>query len=206
MIARLHAMYQRSRKVLVYICIIFLAASIASGVMTVIFVMHVTVEELVLSGAYVCTIHYEGNALLLGSSRWILVIGWEVFMLCLALWIVVKHFRELRRLSAGGIIEDCFTVLIKSHVGYFASVFALSCFEIGYLSPALSANQYSLETQVYLGFSRVFLLAQMFLLGPRLILSVRKYNAKLVGDTDVGITMTSIAFQELVHVSTSSSV
>ncbi|KAG2338087.1 hypothetical protein BDR05DRAFT_728970 [Suillus weaverae] len=120
MIARLHAMYQRSRKVLVYTCIIFLAASIASGVMTVIFVMHVSVEELVLSGAYVCAIHYEGNALLLGSSRWILIIGWEVFMLCLALWIVVKHFRELRRLSAGGVIEDCFTVLIKSHLGYFA--------------------------------------------------------------------------------------
>ncbi|KAG2338080.1 hypothetical protein BDR05DRAFT_969524 [Suillus weaverae] len=200
-------MYQRSRKVLIYICIVFLAGSITGGVITVIFVMHVSVEELVLSDAYYeCAIYYEGNALLLGSSRWILVTLWEVFMLCLAVWIVVKHFRELRQSSTGGLIGDCFTVLIKSHMGYFASVFALSCFEIGYLSPTLSADRYSLETRIYLGFCEIFLFAQMFLLGPRLILSVRKYHAKLVDDSDVGITMTSIAFQERVHVSTSSSV
>jgi len=36
----------------------------------------------------------------------------------------------------------------------------------------------------------------MFVLGPRLILSVRECNAKLVANSDETITMTSIVFQE----------
>jgi hypothetical protein len=48
--------------------------------------------------------------------------------------------------------------------------------------------------------------AQSFVLGPRLILGIREYHAKLVVDSDAATGMTSIAFQERVHVSTSSDV
>lgn len=41
--------------------------------------------------------------------------------------------------------------------------------------------------------------AQMFVLGPRLILSVRKFHAKLVADSDAGIGMTTIEFQAGPH-------
>jgi len=51
---------------------------------------------------------------------WILVTVWEVLALSLAVWIAVKHFRELRRHSTSGIIGDCFTVLMQTHVSYFA--------------------------------------------------------------------------------------
>jgi hypothetical protein len=40
--------------------------------------------------------------------------------MCLAVWIAVKHFRELRQHSTGGIIVDCFMVLMQTHVSYFA--------------------------------------------------------------------------------------
>jgi len=43
---------------------------------------------------------------------------------------------------------------------------------------------------------------QMFVLGPRLILSIRDYQAKLVANSDEGTAMTTIAFQERVQVST----
>jgi hypothetical protein len=36
----------------------------------------------------------------------------------------------------------------------------------------------------------------MFVLGPRLILGVREYNAKLVVDSDEGTAMATIAFRE----------
>jgi hypothetical protein len=36
---------------------------------------------------------------------------------------------------------------------------------------------------------------QMFVLGPRLILSVREYHAKLVTRSDEGTRMTSLYFQ-----------
>jgi hypothetical protein len=48
-------------------------------------------------------------------------------------------------------------------------------------------------------------LVQMFVLGPRLILSVREYDAKLRVVED-GTVITTIAFQERIQVSTSSSV
>ena len=38
----------------------------------------------------------------------------------------------------------------------------------------------------------------MFVLGPRLILSIRDYQAKLVANSDEGTAMTTIAFQEQV--------
>ena len=47
---------------------------------------------------------------------------------------------------------------------------------------------------------------QMFVLGPRLILGIRNYNANLVANSDEGISMTSIAFQERVHLSTGNGV
>ncbi|KAG1839461.1 hypothetical protein DFJ58DRAFT_845704 [Suillus subalutaceus] len=125
MIARLHAMYQRSRKVLIFLVVSFLAITIANAVMIAI-----------------TTIHISG----------------EVVALCLAVWSAVKHFRELRRHSTSGIIGDCFTVLMKTHI------------------------------------------VQTFVLGPRLILGVREYHAELVANSDTATAMTSIAFEERVHV------
>ncbi|KAG2341800.1 hypothetical protein BDR05DRAFT_964811 [Suillus weaverae] len=202
MIARLHAMYHRSKKVLVFLIVTFVAIKIANMVMAAIMMMQITGEEFVLSGTHLCVIGFAGDVLFLAAMTWILAIVWEVLALCLAVWIAVKHFRELRRHPTRGIIQDCFTVLMKTHVSYFASFIAVSCFEIPYLSPTLSADGYSLETQII----QVFQLTQMFVLGPRLILSVREYHAKLVADSDTATAMTSIAFQERVHVETSSSV
>jgi hypothetical protein len=63
-----------------------------------------------------------------------------------------------------------------------------------------------MEAAIYSGALQFFSNVQLFVLGPRLILSVREYNAELVDDSDAGTHMTSIAFQERTHVSTSSTV
>ncbi|KAG1832583.1 hypothetical protein DFJ58DRAFT_235025 [Suillus subalutaceus] len=205
-ISRLHAMYQRSRMVLIFLVVIFLAITIANAVMTVITMIHISGEEFVLSGTYQCIIDDAGYFIFLASITWILGTVWEVVALCLAVWIAVKHFRELRRHSTGGIIGDCFTVLMQTHVSYFASFLAISCFRIGLFSPTLSGDAYSLDTQIYVGLLQIFQVMQLFVLGPRLILGVREYHAELVANSDTASVMTSIAFQEHVHVSTSSSV
>jgi len=59
---------------------------------------------------------------------------------------------------------------------------------------------------IYFGFLQIANTVQMFVLGPRLILGVREYHAKLVDGADAGDRMSSIAFGERVHVSTSHSV
>jgi hypothetical protein len=51
---------------------------------------------------------------------WIFGATWEILALCLAVWIAVGHFRELQRASTGWAVGDCFTVLIRTHVFYFA--------------------------------------------------------------------------------------
>ncbi|KAG2107784.1 hypothetical protein BD769DRAFT_1779424 [Suillus cothurnatus] len=205
-IARLHAMYQRSRKVLIFLVVIFLAITITCVVIAAITTTQITGEEFVLSGTYQCIFDYVGDSRFLQSTTWILGTVWEVLTLCLAVWIAVKHFRELRQHSTSGIIGDCFTVLMKTHLSYFVSFLAISCFQIGFFSPTLSANLYSLETQTYEGLAQIFQSVQLFVLGPRLILGVREYHAELVANSDTATAMTSIAFEERVHVSTSSSV
>jgi hypothetical protein len=57
-------------------------------------------------------------------------------------------------------------------------------------------------TEVFDGFLQIAQIVQMFVLGPRLILGVREHNAKLVADPEEGTRMSSIAFQERVHIST----
>lgn len=202
MIARLYAMHQKSKKVLTSLVVTFLALSTINGTIAGKVTKNSSAVVLILSGNYVCSPSFNGNGVLLVDITWIIGIGWEVLALSLAVWVAVKHIRELRQSSSGGILEDCITVLMKTHVVYFASFLAVSCFEIGYLSPALSANPFSLNTQLFLGFSQIFTLAQMVVLGPRLILSVREFNATLVADSDAGTVMTSIAFQEHVYIRT----
>ncbi|KAG1778948.1 hypothetical protein EV702DRAFT_1043931 [Suillus placidus] len=217
MIARLHAMNQRSSIMLIFLVIIFLAINIACGVIAAITLKHTVAvhwipEEVILSGTYMCNYGYEGDIQLLFSMIWMLNTVWEVLALCLSLWIAVKHFRTLRRLgpSTGSTIGDCFRVLIKSHVLYFASsarasFVCVSCFELAYISPQLSDSN-SMGALILDGALQIFLSVQMFVLGPRLILSVREYHAKLVAGSDAETSMNSIVFQERVHVPTGSTV
>ncbi|KAG2087370.1 uncharacterized protein F5147DRAFT_841443 [Suillus discolor] len=207
MIARLHAMYQGSRTMLMFLVIIFLAVNIACGVIMAIALNDTVGEEFILSGIHMCGYAYGGSVELLLSMVWTLNTVWEVLALCLSVWIAVKHFRELRRLSlsTGSTIKDCFRVLIQSHVLYFASFVGVSSLQLAERSPAI-ANSSSIGVSILGGTLRVLSVVQMFVLGPRLILGVREFNAKLVASSDAGTTMDLIVFQEHVHVSTSSTV
>jgi hypothetical protein len=137
-LTRLHAMYQRSRKILIFLIVGFLAVNIFNGVVGVMTSMNTSggtlnrvwqkytshwriPEEVILSGTYQCYSSYPEDILLLDPMTFILGTVWEFLTLCLAVWIAVKHFRELRQHSAGGIIEDCYTVLTKTHMLYFAT-------------------------------------------------------------------------------------
>ncbi|KAG1775568.1 hypothetical protein EV702DRAFT_1199314 [Suillus placidus] len=135
---------------------------------------------------------------------WVLDTVWEVFALCLAVRIMIKHFLELQQPSTGWTIVDSFTVLIKSHVFYFAVCAILFCLHLGYLYLNLSGS-YCSGSEIYKGILQVSL-AQIFVLGPRLILSVRGYYAKRVANSDTATAMITIIFQERIRVSTDSGV
>jgi hypothetical protein len=141
MIARLHAMYQGSRTMLIFLVITFLAVNIACVVLAAIGIKNVvarkfclrtcrtqligqTAEAMILSGIHMCGYAYtlDTDTLLLFSMVRMLNTVWEVLALCLSVWITVKHFRDLRRLrpSTGSTVGDYFTVLIRSHVLFFA--------------------------------------------------------------------------------------
>jgi hypothetical protein len=94
-ITRSHAMYQRSRKILTFLIVSFLAVNIFDGFVAVFITMHASGEEYVLSSTYQCSISFPGEGPRLDSITWILGTVWEVLTLCLAVWIAVKHFLEL---------------------------------------------------------------------------------------------------------------
>ncbi|KAG2341236.1 hypothetical protein BDR05DRAFT_965656 [Suillus weaverae] len=195
-ITRLHAMYQ-SRKMLIFLVVIFVAITITFAVMGAIENSHTSGEEYILSGTHLCI--RKGRTTLIPDS-WILGTIWEIVILCLAVRIA---FHELQRQRSGSAIGAWFTVLIKTHVFYFAAYVVVSCLTLGLLSPNWKTFD-SKSAQAYRGVLRISEAIQMSVLGPRLILSVREqHNVELVADFDEGASMTStIIFQECVDVPT----
>ncbi|KIK41462.1 hypothetical protein CY34DRAFT_204027 [Suillus luteus UH-Slu-Lm8-n1] len=118
-IARLHAMYQQSGRMLMFLIAIFLAITIACGAITATLERHhLSYEESVISGTYYqCVGINVGNDWLLFAATWILGSVFELLALSLAIWITVKRSRELRQWK----IEDRFLALMKTQVLYFAA-------------------------------------------------------------------------------------
>lgn len=200
-------MYQQSRTMLTFLVVVFLALTIASAVVVVIQHNRYSWEEFVLSGTYLCVNMGGFDLARLIAVTWILGSVWEVLALCLALRVAAKHICELQRSrSTGQTIGDCLTVLIKTHVLYFAFFATVSCFIIGSMSPEI-VNSTSVGTQIYSGILQIFFSVRMFVLGPRLILSVREYHAELVANSEGGTgIIATIAFHDPTHVPTDGSV
>ncbi|KAG1738343.1 uncharacterized protein EDB91DRAFT_454165 [Suillus paluster] len=117
MIARLHAMYQRSRKMLIFLIIIFLAVTIVCAAITI-RDDFASGMELILSGTYICTYVYTdgvGETYWISIMPWVLTTVWEVLALCLAVWIAARHFYGLHGSSTGWAIGGWFTVLVQPH-------------------------------------------------------------------------------------------
>jgi hypothetical protein len=133
-------MYQRSRQALIFLVVTFLPIQVTCGVIGALLnigwssggkpPLHTQTsahqaydtisEEYALSGAHMCVYAFQRDAVQLVGMTWVLTTAWEIFSLCLAVWIVVKHFRELQRPSTRWNVGDSFTVLVKTHVFYFA--------------------------------------------------------------------------------------
>jgi hypothetical protein len=78
-----------------------------------------------------------------------------------------------------------------------SSFFFVSSFQI--------INTYTLNqiaSEVCTGVFEIIAVVQMFVLGPRLILGVREYHARLVAHSDEGTGMASIVFQERIQITT----
>lgn len=136
-ITRLHVMYQQSRKILIFLVAIFLVITGTCGVIAAIGSKYTMgrkfeswlecarlirwiPEELILSGSHQCSYNYEGVSGLLDALAWVCYTLWEVLTLCLAIRIAIQHFRALRCSSTGWTIRDSLTVMIQTHVVYFA--------------------------------------------------------------------------------------
>jgi len=57
-------------------------------------------------------------------------------------------------------------------------------------------------SETFSSFLQIATVVQSFVLGSGLILGVREYHARLVADSDEGIGMTSIVFQERIYITT----
>jgi len=203
MTTRIYAMFQQSKPILIFLIVALLASTIASGVMLGIGNIGISGKEFVLSGYHICLVQIDTYRMNLNHEMVIPTAIWEILAFLLAVWIVILRFYEMRQSRSGSSIGDCFKMLIKSHALYFLAFAAVACFNIGDLAPGLRHST-TVADDIYAGALRIARVLQMFVLGPRLILSIREYHSKLVTRSDGGINMTAIAFQALRHRSTSS--
>jgi hypothetical protein len=151
-------------------------------------------QEAVLSGYHTCTTEFDPHMIYLAYESVISTAVWEILALFLTIWIIIKYFRELRQSPTGSTIGGCLTILIESHAFYFLAFAIAACFMLGSLSPYLM-NLSSMGSAIYTGVFSIAQMLQMFVLGPRLILSVREHHAKVVARADGGLDMMTITFQ-----------
>ncbi|KAG2031335.1 hypothetical protein BDR03DRAFT_972792 [Suillus americanus] len=83
-------------------------------------------------------------------------------------------------------------MLIQSHAFYFLAFATVASLRIATISPTIT-DSLSMGSDVYSGIWAIAQVLQMFVLGPRLILSIREYHAKLVATADGGTRMMSIS-------------
>ncbi|KAG2032798.1 hypothetical protein BDR03DRAFT_1014931 [Suillus americanus] len=196
MIARIHAMYQGSKKLLIFLVVALLACTITSGVLMVIGTRGVSTQEAILSpGYHICIIEFDTSMINLDYESLVSTAAWEILALFLAVWIVIQHFLELRQSPTGSNIWDYHRILIESHVFYFLAFAAVACFQLGALSSNIT-NSLSAGSAIYSGVWSIADALQMFVLGSRLILSVRKCHAKFVARSDGGTGMTAFNVPE----------
>ncbi|KIK40694.1 hypothetical protein CY34DRAFT_253645 [Suillus luteus UH-Slu-Lm8-n1] len=119
MTIRIHAMYQGSKKILVFLIVILLLCTTAIAVIAAMGNINASGLEIVLSGNNMCFNLNDGAGLRLIDEMFIPTLVWEVLALGLSVWIVIKHIHELRQSPTTSTIEDVFTVLLRSHVLYF---------------------------------------------------------------------------------------
>lgn len=192
MATRIHAMYQGSKRILIFLIVVLLACTIASVVMTVIGNIGVSGVEKILSGNRQCFENMSAEDARLNAETTVPTTVWEILALCLAVWIVIKHFCELKKSRTGTNIRECLMVLMRGHILYFVVFVAVSCFNLGTLSPNLSPS--SVGVGFYYGIGEVAQAMQMFVLGPRLILDIREYHAQLAENSDEAICFTTIDY------------
>ncbi|KAG2144144.1 uncharacterized protein EDB93DRAFT_1251742 [Suillus bovinus] len=179
MTTRIYAMYQGSKRILILLLVVLLACTIASVVMTVIGNIGVSGVEKILSGNHQCSENMSAEETRLNAESTIPTTVWETLALCLAVCIVIKHFRELQKSPTGANIKNVFTFLMKGHMLYFVAFTVVACFNLGTLSPNLSPS--SVGVSFYYGIGEVAQAMQIFVLGPRLILSIREYHDQHMG-------------------------
>ncbi|KAG2361991.1 hypothetical protein BDR07DRAFT_1407953 [Suillus spraguei] len=204
LITRLHAMYQRSRKILVFLVGSLCAVLVTCGVVGGIGSSYTPANAILLDGTQ-CISEVDRGGQVSILALYILATVWHVLTLCLAIWIFVKHLRELQPPSTGKtFVGDCFMVLIRTQIVYFAFITLGCALNIG-LASSVVLDTSRVGTQVYRGFLELVTLFQMFVIGPRLILSVREHHAEFLANSDRTLEMPTLAFEERLQESSSDS-
>ncbi|KAG1890238.1 hypothetical protein F4604DRAFT_654043 [Suillus subluteus] len=194
MIARINAMYRGSKKLLIFLIATLLVCTVASGVMVVVGNLGVLAQEAVLSGYHTCIPDIDTYMMDVTFESMTFTAVWEILALFLTTCTVIKHIRDLRHSPIGSTIGDYFRILIESHAFYFLAFATVACFMLGSTSPNIT-NSLSMGSAIYGGILSIAQMLQMFVLGPRLILSIRKNHAKAMARADRGIGMTFVTCQ-----------
>lgn len=184
---------------LVFLVVFLLAITIIFAVIAA--TSHISGEEIVFYGTHQCS--PTGSSSSLDTDAWGISTAWELTTLCLAVWVVVKYLRELKQPFARLTLGNYFRVLIETHAFYFTAYAAVACLNLGSLSPSIGS---SLGSEIYFGILQIAQVMQMFVLGPRLILSIREYHDEEMTQSDERSDASTMVFQGLSQKSTGSSV
>ncbi|KAG0706603.1 hypothetical protein DFH29DRAFT_900386 [Suillus ampliporus] len=195
MAIRVFAMYNRSKKMGIFLVICFLAASASRGIidgLALVLTSGSTSEERILFGRRVCT---TSMALVVPFLDGIPSICIELLFLLLAARVLVRHRLEMRRTRQdygfGGGGSDTLDIL-RDHVQHFLCYLIFNIMQVA----AISMNGDTDGSRWYRSIAIFFVTIQQCVLVPRLIISIREYFSQVdyVSDSTTDLDIMSFAY------------
>ncbi|KAH7905634.1 hypothetical protein BJ138DRAFT_1183541 [Hygrophoropsis aurantiaca] len=186
LVIRVYALFNRSRKVLIFLATLYVLQATTTFVMTSLYYNNRVQDEIVAStGPAIGSVMQIINtttaflhlSVLAGQDGTIMSVVFDIVVFFFALWAFVQHTLEARTLDGGWSINVLVRTLIADHLAFFVC-------NLIWLSLALASvyyTEFSVFTASLTGTLNVFT-GLVVVSGPRMVISLRAMENKTRGE------------------------
>ncbi|KAH7906077.1 hypothetical protein BJ138DRAFT_1224241 [Hygrophoropsis aurantiaca] len=180
---RVYALFNRSKKVLVFLATLYALQATATLVLTALLINNRALHEYVTFispaiGSVAQFVSTDASAYVpFNQDSIFLPLAFDTILLLFALWAFVKHALEAKTLDGGWSINVLLRTLVADHLVYFV------CFQM-WIALSIAGNYMETDgpqTAILTGAFNVFN-ALVVVFGPRMVISLRAIENKTRGD------------------------
>lgn len=189
MTARVYVLLEKPKTLLYVLLTGFSAAQVINIIISVDMIKLASFSEISVAGLYICDL--SGIAQLEWTYPFTsaLLLAYEAILIGCSVFCAVKHLRGSLWTNLTHFIDTLTAVIIRDNLAYFFIAF------LGFLIRAIGSTLAGSPTTFYLLLSTASEVAVLSMIGPWMILSLRKSDTRLInGGVSAGNEVTTVEF------------